>query len=205
VTLPGLPALGVPAELIQRRPDVVASWLRVQAADKNVAAAIAARYPRINLTAGLSSSAASPQGLLTSWATSLVSGLVAPLFDGGEGKADVKRSRAALAERVQGYAQTVLAALQEIEDPLVSEQKQREQLASLERQLELAREALARIEEAYAAGMRDYFEVLSATVSVQSLERQRLQMQLELIETRVALCRALSGSWTLERPRAARS
>jgi NodT family efflux transporter outer membrane factor (OMF) lipoprotein len=205
VSLPELPALGVPAELIQRRPDVVASWLRVQAADKGMAAAIAARYPRLNLTAGVSSAASSPQAMLVNWASSLVAGLVAPLLDAGEGQAEVARSRAALAERVQGYAETVLTALQDIEDPLVSEQKQREQLTSLQRQLELATEALARIQEGYAAGMRDYFEVLSATESVQSLERQQLQMQLQLIQTRIALCRALSGSWTLARPEAARS
>jgi outer membrane protein, multidrug efflux system len=205
VGLPELPALGVPAELIQRRPDVVASWLRVQAADKDVAAAIAARYPRLDLTAGVSSAATSPQAMLVNWASSLVAGLMAPLLDGGEGHAEVLRSRAALAERIQGYAETVLTALQEIEDPLSSEEKLREQLTSLQRQLALATEALAHIQEGYAAGMRDYFEVLSATESVQSLERQQLQMQLQLLQTRIALCRALSGSWTLSRPEAART
>lgn len=200
VLLPALPATGVPSELLQRRPDVLASFLHVQSADQSVAAAIAARYPRLNLTAGLSTAVQHPELALQSWAASLIGGLVAPLFDGGEAKADAERARAALSEQVHGYAQSVLSALQEVEDSLTSEQQQRVRGESLERQLLLARDAQAKIEQAYGAGLSSYLDVLNATESVQSLERQQLQARLGLVETRIALCRALSGSWSLSRP-----
>jgi NodT family efflux transporter outer membrane factor (OMF) lipoprotein len=200
LTLPALPATGVPSELLQRRPDVRSSFLHVQSADKNVAASIAAQYPRINLSAAISTAVERPDQALQSWAASLIGGLVAPLFDGGQAKADVARARAALSERVHGYAQSVLEALQEIEDALISEQQQRARFTSLQRQLQLARDAHAKIEAAYGAGLSSYLDVLNANESVQSLERQQLQAQLGLIETRIGLCRALSGSWSMTRP-----
>jgi NodT family efflux transporter outer membrane factor (OMF) lipoprotein len=200
VTLPPLPAAGVPSELMERRPDIVATYLRVQAADRNVAAAITAQYPRLSLSAGLSETLTISTQTLVGWAVSLVGNLVAPLFDGGKLAADAERARARLSEVVQGYAQTVLAALAEVEDALTSEQAGQVALESLDRQLALATEVLARVQEAYAAGLSDYLKVLDAMRSLRSLQRQRLQLQSDLLQTRIALCRALAGSWTLERP-----
>ncbi len=172
----------------------------MQAADRDVAAAIAARYPRLSLSASLSAAASAPAQLLQGWAASLVAGVVAPLFDGGQRKADVQRARAQLTERVQSYAETVLTALAEVEDALASEAKQRDLLTSLDRQLALASDVLVQVEGAYAAGMSDYLKVIDAIESVQSLQRQRLQAQSDLVQTRIALCRALAGSWALTRP-----
>jgi NodT family efflux transporter outer membrane factor (OMF) lipoprotein len=199
-TLPPLPAAGVPSELMERRPDVVATYLRVQAANRNVAAAITAQYPRLSLSASLSQALTISTQTLVGWAASLVGNLVAPLFDGGKLAADAERARARLSEVVQGYAQTVLAALAEVEDALTSEQAGQVALESLDRQLALATEILARVQEAYTAGLSDYLKVLDAMRSLQSLQRQRLQLQSDLLQTRIALCRALAGSWTLERP-----
>ena len=195
--LPPLPAAGVPSELLLRRPDLVASLLRVQAADRSVAAAIAARYPRLSLGLDLSTGLGAAGGLLDSWAGSLVANLVAPLFDGGQRRADADRARAQLRERVQGYAGTVLSALAEVEA------QGRASLASVERQLALASQVLAHVQDAYAAGASDYLKVLDATRSVQALERQRLEAQSALLQNRIALCRALAGTWTLARPEAA--
>jgi multidrug efflux system outer membrane protein len=204
VTLPPLPAAGVPSELMERRPDLVATYLRVQAADRNVAAAITAQYPRLSLSASLSEALTISTQTLVGWAVSLVGNLVAPLFDGGKLEAAAEQARARLSEAVQGYAQTMLAALAEIEDALTGEQAGQAALESLDRQLAFATEVLARVEEAYTAGLSDYLKVLDAMRSLQSLQRQRLQLQNALLQTRIALCRALAGSWTLERPEDAR-
>ena len=69
--LPPLPATGLPAELIERRPDVREAYLRVQAADRDLAAAITERYPRINLSAALDTAAERPADLFNTWISSL--------------------------------------------------------------------------------------------------------------------------------------
>jgi multidrug efflux system outer membrane protein len=101
---------------------------------------------------------------------------------------------------VHGYSQTVLQALADVEDALTSEQAARDSLASLDRQTELATQVLARVQESYTAGLSDYLKVLDAMRSLQSLQTRRLQLEGTLLQTRIALCRALAGSWTMERP-----
>src|SRR5690606_19864200 len=81
--LPPLPATGVPGELVQRRPDIVASLYRVQARDQRVAAAIADRFPRLSLSLRAATDGAAPQDLFTSWLSSIAGNLLAPIFDGG--------------------------------------------------------------------------------------------------------------------------
>ena len=139
------------------------------------------------------------------WALSLVGNLVAPIFDGGERAADVDIAKADLRIAVHSYSTAVLAALGEVENALVSEARQRDVLTSLDKQLELARQVLKRVEEAYAAGMTDYLRVIEAQETLQGLERQILAGRLALIDTRIALCRALAGGWELTRPDAARA
>jgi NodT family efflux transporter outer membrane factor (OMF) lipoprotein len=198
--LPPLPATGVPSELMQRRPDLVAAWLRVEVADRNVAAAITAQYPRLSLSANVSQALTLSTQTIVGWAVSLAANLVAPLFDAGALAADVERARARVDEAVHGYSQTVLQALADVENALTSEQAARDSLASLDRQTELATQVLARVQEAYAAGLSDYLKVLDAMRSLQSLQTRRLQLEGTLLQTRIALCRALAGSWTMERP-----
>ena len=86
--LPALPATGVPAELVERRPDVRKAFADLMAADRRVGAAIANRYPKLSLTAGVSSSPEYLRDLFDNWLASLAANLVAPLFDGGERKAE---------------------------------------------------------------------------------------------------------------------
>jgi len=193
--LPGLPATGVPAELLQRRPDVLAAFARVEAADRDVAAAIADRYPRLSLSARSGLDAP-----FTGWLTSLVASLTAPLFDGGHRAAEVDRARAAAAQAVLAYQATLLTAAQEVEDALVREARQQENLASLDKQLALSAQALDAAQHRYGAGLADYLDVLDAQDSLQSLERSRLKAQATLLENRIALYRALAGEWGLARP-----
>ncbi len=90
--LAALPATGVPAELIQQRPDIRQAYHNVLAADRRVAAAIADRFPRLALSAQANTSAQSTRDLFDNWLASLAANLVAPLFDGGERKAEVART-----------------------------------------------------------------------------------------------------------------
>jgi len=200
IDLPPLPATGLPAELIERRPDVGERYSAIRAADRRVEAARADRYPRISLSASASLSAGDLRGLLDNWIATLAANLMAPLFDAGQRSAEVERSRAVLAERISDYGQTVVIALQEVEDALVQEARQRELIASLESQLTLSGQVLERLRDRYLNGAADYLDVLDALSTRQSLERDLLAARRALIELRVDLARALGGGWRLDAP-----
>jgi NodT family efflux transporter outer membrane factor (OMF) lipoprotein len=198
-TFPPLPETGLPAELIRSRPDVRSAWHSLQAADHRVAAAIADRFPRLSLSAGLDTSGGEVRDLFDNWLASLAANLVGPIVDGGLRRAEVDRTRAVAAEALHSYGQTVLESLGEVEDALSREQWQKVYIDSLDRQLELAERAIERVRDRYINGAVDYQRVLDALLSYQSLQRTRLTALRELFEFRIDLYRALGGGWEMER------
>jgi NodT family efflux transporter outer membrane factor (OMF) lipoprotein len=199
-SLPPLPDTGVPGDLVSRRPDVVRAYLQIQSADRRVAVAIADRFPRLSLSARVSTSATSPHKLFSDFVGSLVSNLAAPIFDAGQRKAEVVRAREALLERIELYKQSVLSALSDVEDALVKEAAQYAHLTSLERQLEMTEELLGQAREAYDAGMTDFLRVLDAEETHHSLQRRFLSARREMVTIRLGLYRALAGGWQMENP-----
>jgi multidrug efflux system outer membrane protein len=119
-----------------------------------------------------------------------------PLLDGGRRKAEVWRQRALVDEKLAAYSRLVLSAMREVEDALVREEKLRDHLIALERQLEAARNALNEARSRYRSGLNDYLPVLTQLLSVQNLERSRIQRRAERLVARVDLYRALGGTWT---------
>ncbi len=194
-----LPETGLPADLLQRRPDVRRAYHTLLAADRNLEAAITNQYPRISIQANVETSAERTRSLFDNWIKNLAANAVAPLFDGDLRKAEVQQNRAVVSERLHDYGQTILDALAEVEDALVLETRQREFIASLNRQLELAQESIDRIRDQYAKGATDYLDVLSALLTYQNLQRSALTARRVLIEDRIFLHRALAGGWELER------
>jgi len=198
--LPELPAAGLPADVIARRPDVHSAYLAILAEDRRLAAARADRYPRLSLTGNASFAARDLRDLFDNWLATLTANLVAPLLDGGSRAAEVDRVRAVVSERVHDYGQTVLIALREVEDALTRERAQREYLASLVAQLETSRVVVERIGEQYLFGATDYLEVLTALATNQNLQRRRETAVRELLGFRVELHRAIAGRFGVTRP-----
>jgi len=126
--LPALPKTGIPAELINQRPDVRQTYLQVQAADQRMAVAVSERFPRISLTAKLDFDATE---LFNNWLTNIAANLLVPIIDGGQRKAEVDRTEAVRFEALNRYKQTVLTALKEVEDALVQEVHQQQWLDRL--------------------------------------------------------------------------
>lgn len=199
-SLPPLPATGLQSDLIERRPDVRAAWLQLRAADQRVAAAVADRFPRLNLTGRATTTSEEIENLFDDWLSTLAANLLAPLVDGGRRVAEADRARAAAAEALHAYGQTVLQALAEVEDALVRELRQQEHLSSIDRQLELAAQATERIRDRYLNGAVDYQRVLASILSEQQLQRTRIDASGELYTNRINLCRALAGGWPMSRP-----
>ena len=200
LNLPLMPQTGLPAELIQRRPDIRSAYYAVLAADSDLAAAIADRFPRLSLTAGVDTSGAHTRDLFDNWLVTLAANLVAPIIDGGLRKAEVDRTRAVASEALHTYGQTILDALGEVEDALAQERHQRDFIASLDKQLKLAGQVIERVRDRYLQGTVDYQRVLDALLSQQELQRSLLTAKRDLVQDRIDLCRALGTGWALERP-----
>jgi outer membrane protein TolC len=174
--------------------------LRLQEADREVAAAVADQFPRISLSAGAETTALEARNLFDNWLADVAANLTAPLLDGGRRRAEVDRTRAVAAERLHDYGRAALAALREVEDALVQETHQARYLASLDQQLDLSAKALAQTRGQYVNGTLDYLRVLAALQSHQDLQRRRLQAAREWVGFRIDLYRALGGGWEMARP-----
>ena len=195
IAVPSLPSTGIPSELLQRRPDVLAAYARVEAADARAAVAASDRYPRLTLSASANTSAAPPGTIFVDWIANMVAGLSAPLFDGGRRRAELERAELVTEEAVLTYGQTVLSALTEVEDALARNRHEAERILSIEAQLALAVESFERARARYASGTADFLTVLNATTSYQQLERSLLSARRSLLQHRIDLCRALAGGW----------
>ena len=193
--LPPLPETGVPAELVQRRPDVRQAYNQLQAADADLAAAISNQFPRLTLSASASTQENSVQDLFDNWATTLAANLVAPLIDAGQRDAQVSQARAVRRQRLYDYGQTVLTAFREVEDALVRERKQRQAIERIERQRELAEATYEQLRQQYFNGQVGYIDVLTALTDRQDLERSLISARRQLLEYRIALYRALAGGF----------
>lgn len=191
--LPLLPETGLPAELVQRRPDIRAAYLSIEAADADLAAAIRDQYPQLNLSASYLSEADKASNLFSDWLGMIAAGLVAPVFDAGERAAEVGRVEALRNALVNDYGQTVLRAFQEVEDALILEEKQKLRVANFKQRLELAKKTYEQIQLGYYNGANEFIAVLQALDELQSLEREEIEARRLLIEYRVALYRALAG------------
>ena len=189
------PSAGVPADLLARRPDVRAAGLRLRAQDQQVAAARAARLPALRITAGAQYESAELQSLFDNWILNLSANLVGPVFDAGRRRAEVDRSLAAADERLAAYRGAVYRAVQEVEDALVREDKQLQHVTGVTHQFVVARKALDEAQMRYRNGLNDYLPVLTQILAVQRLERDLISKTAEAYLFRVALCRALGGSW----------
>ncbi len=193
--LPPLPYTGLPSELLNRRPDVRANYLALAAADRDLAAAVLDQYPRLDLTASLIQTAESPETLFRDWFFSIGGQLLGPILNGGRLRAEVDRTRAVVWQRFDEYRQSVLIALQEVEDGLALERYQIERIEKLEIQVELAGRASEQLLQYFLTNEAAYLDVLSANQSQQRLQRSLLSARLDLILIRIGLYLALAGDF----------
>jgi NodT family efflux transporter outer membrane factor (OMF) lipoprotein len=198
VTPADLPATGIPARLLTARPDIQAAAQRLQMAKWRVSIARADLLPNIQLSARALYQAGELNLLFNNWLLNLAANLMAPIFDGHRRKAEVERSRAVVDEKLAAYHKTVLTAIKEVEDALVSEATLREHINRLTAQLTATQNALEEARVRYRKGLNDYLPVLTSLLSVQNLERDLIQRRTDLLVTRVNLHRALGGTWTDE-------
>lgn len=190
-----LEASEVPADLLQRRPDVRSAYLFLEAADERTAAAVADRLPRLRLTASLGFQAEQIASLFEQLFWSVGAGIAQPIFEGGRLRAEVERSEAVAQEQLFFYADALLVAMREVRDALALESTGSERIESLERELDIAQSVLELAQKRYRTGTVDYLRVLTGLQALQQVERTLLEARRQQISHRIELCRALGGSW----------
>ena len=187
----------LPSDLLQRRPDIAAAERRVAAANAQIGVARAAYFPALTLSAagGYRGSPLSDLFSAPNLFWSLGPALAASIFDGGARSAAVETARANHAQVTATYRQTVLTALQEVEDNLTAaaalaqeEQLQREATAAAQRALDV-------VENQYRAGTVGYLNVLSAQTTVLSSQRSLIDVKSRRLSAVNALLKNVAGRW----------
>jgi NodT family efflux transporter outer membrane factor (OMF) lipoprotein len=192
----GLPTT-LPADLIGRRPDVVAQRLRVEAASANIDAAKAAFYPNVSLAAfvGFQSIGLSKFINAGSEIAGIGPALSLPIFEGGRLRANLSTKNADYDIAVDQYNETLVEALQEVADQLAS-------MRALEVRRRESRAALASSQDAYdlaviryREGLGNYLQVLTAETQVLIQKSLAADMDARELELSVNLIRALGGGY----------
>ncbi len=193
---PAIPA-GLPAELLERRPDIAAAERTLVAANARIGVAKAAFFPAISLTgsAGFASGDVDKLFQTDSRVWSIGPSLYLPIFQGGRNRANLERSRAAYDESVAAFRQRVLVAFREVQDALTATQFLTEQSAAQDRALAASRHAASLAQVRYDAGYVAYFEVIDAQRTALATERASAQLTAQRLNTSVALIKALGGGW----------
>lgn len=191
VDIGDLPFLGVPSDLLLNRPDLRAIRSELVAADAEIGQAIAERLPRVTLE-GSYLYGDGPG--FTGPAAVLLGSLVQPLLDWGARKAEVERNRALYVERLAGFSQAFLVAIEDVENALYQERKQREFLDRLERRRRVLERTVQETQDRYTNGLTDFLPVLDAVQELRRIERILVQQKRELIGFRIQLHRALGGN-----------
>lgn len=192
--------LGMPAALLDRRPDVRSAELKLAAATERVGVSIAALYPDFTLTgsAGFRSDSfreiADHQGEVYS----AIIALAAPIWKGGQLRAAVKASKARVQLNAANYAGTILNALREVEDALVRDEMLRRRLALLETRLTEARSAEELARERYFRGVEKILIVLETERRRRSAENELVITKGRMWNARIDLFLALGGDWKIK-------
>ncbi len=188
--------VGLPSDLLTRRPDIMAAENNLLAANANIGAARAAFFPNISLT-GLLGFASNAMGGLFSGSNrfwSFTPELTMPIFGGGvSGNLDLAEARKNIA--VAQYEKTIQEAFREVADALAGEATYAEQLDALRDLEESASESLRIAQLRYENGIDSFLQVQTAEVTLYNAQRLFLDTGLSSLMNRVELYKALGGGW----------
>lgn len=196
-TVPAIPA-GIPADVLTRRPDIMASFATLEAAQKRVGIARAAWLPTLSLTASGGYASGDLDTLFKDGAKtwSLAGILSQAIFDGGARRAGIDYAKGGLDAAFASYQQSVLTGLADVEDQLSDLTYLQQQEASENQAVIAANKALAMSQSRYTNGSSSQLEVLDAQRQQLAIRRQALKVRAAQYQSTVGLIRALGGSWS---------
>ena len=191
---------GLPAALLERRPDVAQAERLLASANARIGVAKAAFFPVISLTASGGYLSGELDSLFNwdSRVWSIGPSISLPIFAGGRNRANYRRSQAAFEEAVARYRQQILVAFGDVENSLSGIRHLADQSAAQKRAVTQARRAAALALQRYRAGIVSYIEVIDANRDALQAERAEAQLAGQRLITTVQLIKALGGGWTNE-------
>lgn len=195
---------GLPSELLQRRPDLVAAQWRLKAADHRLWAARKALFPRLSLTGSAGTSSASMNDLLDSDFTvwNVAGNLTQPLFQGGRILAGIDFSKANVQRALADYHSSLLKAFNEVETGLQTDHWLQERHHHLQNAAVQSRAALSLAEDRYENGLAEIFTVLESQRRHLNDATQLIELRRLMYVNRIDLMLALGGPYEHEELRA---
>jgi len=196
-TLPPPVPLGVPSELLERRPDIASAERQVAAANEQIGIAIAAFYPNLSLTGGGGAESSS----LAKWFTwpshfwSVGAQLADTLFDAGRRRGLVAEQQAAYDATVAAYRETVLTAMQQVEDNLAALRILAGEADKVQQTIQAATRARDISSAQYRAGTADYLTVITSQATLLSADVTAVTLLTRRLTASVLLIEGLGGGW----------
>jgi len=194
--LPQIP-LGIPTQLLERRPDIAAAERRTAAANAQIGIAVSAFYPTITLTGngGFQSTNAGTwiQGPSALWA--LGGQATQLLFDAGQRHALTDQARHQYEAQAAGYKGAIFAAFQDVEDQLSGLRIQEQESVAEKKAVDSAQHSLDVSNQRYKGGVTSYLEVLTAEATLIQNQRTAVSLETRQFVDSVSLIRSLGGGW----------
>lgn len=196
LTPPAVP-IGVPSDVLERRPDVASAERAMMVANAQVGVAAAAFYPSITLggSYGAESRVFSNVFDASSLLWSVGASLAQPLFDAGRLRANAAGTRAAYDAAVANYRRVVLTAMQEVEDGITGMAALERAHAQSLRSVDSAARVLDLATDRYEGGVATYLDLITAQQALLTAERQSAQLLGQRLLVSVFLIKALGGDW----------
>jgi NodT family efflux transporter outer membrane factor (OMF) lipoprotein len=194
---PSVVPVGLPSELLRRRPDIRRAEANLHAATANVGVAVSDLYPRffINGSAGTSGDRVRSLFDWNSVTYSIGPNVSWPIFTAGRVRAGIAVQEAVRAQSLLAYEQAILIALSDVESSLVAYQKEQEHHAALETAVTANRRAVDLSTQLYTAGNTDFLNVLTAQRSLYATEDALVQSDRTIATNLISLYKALGGGW----------
>lgn len=191
-------AVGVPAEVLRRRPDVRRAERQLAAQTAKIGVATADLYPKFRLLGSIGLDAMSPEDILSygSRTSSIGPSVSWPVFDAGAIRSNIEIQSALQEQALIRYESAIFTALEEVENGLKAYGEEQNRRQSLQEAAEAAQNAVVLSEQQYQAGLTDFNGVLDAQRSLLSFQDQLAQSEGTITSNLVRLYKALGGGWT---------
>ena len=192
-------AVGLPAELLRRRPDVRAAELEAAMQSAQVGIALSDLYPQFILTGAIGLQASAGDALFNSDSSTglLSAGVVWNLFNYGRIKNNVRAQDAAFQALVANYQNTVIVAYSEVENAMVAYYQSRKQVGFYQKSAEAAQSAAVIATSQYKDGIADYSRVLNALQALLSAQANLIDARAQVASNLVAVYKGLGGGWQI--------
>jgi len=202
VALPATPALSIadgPADLLRRRPDVLAAEQALIAANAQIGAAVSDYYPKVSISGLLGYESLDSTRLFTGLGqeSQIAAGLRWRLFDFGRVDAEVAQAKGRKAEALAAYRASILKATEDVENALSDLNQQQIRAAALSRQIDELTRARDQAQQAYEGGAISLVEVRDADRDLLTASDELVRARAETDRAAVAAYRALGGGWRM--------